>query len=77
MKKTVAVANCQACCGAYWLASAASEVVIAPSGALGEIGIVAAHTNNSAALEKEGVRVSSSRSTARPSSRIDPLNLVH
>ena len=57
-KKTVAVANCQACCGAYWLASAASEVVVAPSGSLGEIGIVAAHTDNSAALQKAGVSVS-------------------
>lgn len=57
-KKTVAVANCSALAGAYWLASAAKELVIAPSGEAGGIGIVTAHQDNSVALEKEGLRIS-------------------
>jgi signal peptide peptidase SppA len=56
-KKTVAVANCMAGSAAYWLASAADELVVAPSGAVGSIGIFAAHEDISAALEKEGVKV--------------------
>ena len=56
-KKTVAVANCMAGSAAYWLASAADELVVAPSGAVGSIGVFTAHEDISAALEKEGVKV--------------------
>jgi signal peptide peptidase SppA len=57
-KKTVAVANGLAASAAYWLASAANEIVIAPSSQIGSIGVFAAHEDLSAALEKAGVKIS-------------------
>jgi signal peptide peptidase SppA len=57
-KKTVAVANTLAASAAYWLASAADEVVITPSGSVGSIGVLAMHEDLSKALEAEGVKVS-------------------
>lgn len=57
-KKTISVVNTAAEAGAYWLASAAKELVVAPSGCLGAIGIVSAHEDNSVALEKSGLRIS-------------------
>lgn len=56
-KKTIAVANGEALSGAFWLASAAGELVVTPSGQVGSIGVVAMHEECSAALEKAGVRV--------------------
>ena len=56
-KKIVAVANTMAASAAYWLASAASELVVTPSGAVGSIGVWGAHEDWSQALEKEGVKV--------------------
>ena len=42
-KPIVAVANAYAASAAYWIASAADEVVITPSGEVGSIGVYAAH----------------------------------
>jgi signal peptide peptidase SppA len=56
-KKIIAVANSSAVAGAFWLASVAGELVVAPSGELGSIGIAAAHEDLSKALENEGVKV--------------------
>jgi signal peptide peptidase SppA len=56
-KKIVAVANCSALSAAFWLASAASELVVTPSGEVGSVGIYAVHDDYSGALEKAGIRV--------------------
>jgi signal peptide peptidase SppA len=40
---------------AYWLASAADEIMVAPSGEVGSIGVYTAHEDWSKALEAEGV----------------------
>jgi signal peptide peptidase SppA len=56
-KRVVAVADSLAASAAYWIASAAGEVVVTPGGDVGSIGVYALHTDESGALEKEGVRV--------------------
>lgn len=57
-KPIVAVANNMAASAAYWLASAADELVVTPSGEVGSIGVIAAHEDLSAALDRAGVKVS-------------------
>lgn len=57
-KPIVAVANNMAASAAYWLASACDELVCTPSGEVGSIGVIAAHEDLSAALEREGIKVS-------------------
>lgn len=52
-----AVANSLAASAAYWLASAADEVVVTPSGEVGSIGVLAMHEDISGMLEAEGVKV--------------------
>lgn len=56
-KPIVAVANGLAASAAYWLASAADELIVTPSGEVGSIGVFAAHQDVSAALEQEGIRM--------------------
>lgn len=56
-KKSVAVANGMAASAAYWLASAAGELVVTPSGQVGSIGVFIAHEDISKALEQEGLKV--------------------
>jgi signal peptide peptidase SppA len=53
----VAVANTIALSAAYWIASAADEIVVSPSGAVGSIGVYTVHEDVSAALEADGVNV--------------------
>lgn len=55
-KPIVAVANTKAGSAAYWLASQADEVVVTPSGAVGSIGVFAAHDDLSGAMEKAGIK---------------------
>ena len=55
-KPIVAVANSMAASAAFWIASAASEVVVIPSGLVGSIGIVAIHHDVSKQAENEGVK---------------------
>jgi signal peptide peptidase SppA len=57
-KKSIAVTNTLAASAAYWLAASCSEIVITPSGKVGSIGVFVAHEDLSAALEKEGVKIS-------------------
>jgi|GEM_PF-768249 len=57
-KKIIAIANGMAASAAYWLASAADEFVVTPTGAVGSIGVFAAHQDLSKALEAEGVKIS-------------------
>jgi signal peptide peptidase SppA len=56
-KKIIAVANTMSASAAYWLASSAGELIVTPSGAVGSIGVFAAHEDMSKALEAEGVKV--------------------
>lgn len=55
-KPIVAVANSLAASAAYWIASAADEVVVTPSGQVGSIGVYAAHEDISKMLEQEGIK---------------------
>lgn len=56
-KQIVAVANNLAASAAYWLASAAGEMVVTPSGEVGSIGVFAVHQDMSVALEQLGVKM--------------------
>ncbi|EBA18392.1 Periplasmic serine protease [Roseobacter sp. SK209-2-6] len=51
----VAVANSLAASAAYWIASAADELVVTPSGRVGSIGVYTMHDNLAVALEKAGI----------------------
>jgi capsid assembly protease len=75
-KKSIAVANVMAASAAYWLASAAGELVVAPSGAVGSIGVFSAHEDMSKALEQEGVKVTlvSAGKYKTDGSDIEPLS---
>ncbi|MEL6980646.1 MAG: S49 family peptidase [Pseudomonadota bacterium] len=53
----IAVASTTAASAAYWIASAADELVVTPSGEVGSIGVYMMHRDLSAALEAEGVAV--------------------
>ena len=55
-KRVVAVANSLAASAAYYIASAAEEVVVTPSGEVGSIGVFTAHQDLSKAAEAEGVK---------------------
>lgn len=55
-KRVVAVANHLAASAAYWIATAADEVVVTPSGEVGSIGVFAAHDDVSEAMSKAGVK---------------------
>ena len=55
-KPTTAVANHVAGSSAYWLASQADELVVSPSGQVGDIGVYAIHTDSSGADAKEGLK---------------------
>jgi len=55
-KPIVASANPRAASGAYWIASAADELVVTPSGDVGSIGVYTAHADLSAAQEKAGIK---------------------
>jgi signal peptide peptidase SppA len=55
-KPIVAVANTFAASAAYWIASAADELIVTPSGKVGSIGVLRAHEDISALQEKAGVK---------------------
>jgi len=56
-KRIVAVASEFAASAAYLIASAAAEIVVPRTGAVGSVGVVAAHTDFSGAMEKRGIAV--------------------
>lgn len=58
VKPVTAVANSLMASAAYWLGSAADEIVVTPSAIVGSIGVIAAHEDRSAMYEKLGVDVS-------------------
>jgi signal peptide peptidase SppA len=55
-KPIIAHVNATAASAAYWIASAADEIVVTPSGGVGSIGVFAVHEDISAALEKAGIK---------------------
>jgi signal peptide peptidase SppA len=55
-KPVVAVANHLMASAAYWIASAADEIVVTPSAQVGSIGVFSVHQDMSAAMEKDGVK---------------------
>lgn len=57
-KAIVAVADSMAASAAYWIASAADEIVVTPGGELGSIGVFAAHQDVSRLYDAEGVTMS-------------------
>ena len=57
-KPIIAVANSVTASAAYWIASAADELVVTPSGEVGSIGVLAVHEDMSRALDAAGVTVS-------------------
>lgn len=54
----MAIANHLAASAAYWIGSAADELVVTPSGEVGAIGVFAAHEDISKSLEMEGIAIS-------------------
>lgn len=64
-KPVVAVANTLAASAAFWIASQASEVVLAPNALVGSIGVVAVHQDLSKAFERMGVTTTFIASGAR------------
>jgi signal peptide peptidase SppA len=54
-KPIVAIANATMASAAYWIGSAADEVVVTPSGTVGSIGVYTVHTDTSKADEQAGV----------------------
>ena len=56
-KPVIAVANGLMASAAYWVSAAADEVVVAPSGEVGSIGVIAFHEDWSQWLENEGIAV--------------------
>jgi Periplasmic serine proteases (ClpP class) len=57
-KPIVAVVDHLMASAAYWIGTAAEEVVISPSGEAGSIGVFAVHEDWSKALDQEGIKVS-------------------
>lgn len=55
-KRIVAVADTYAASGAYWLATAAEEISVMPSGQVGSIGVYTVHDDFSKRLEMEGIK---------------------
>ncbi|MCZ4351540.1 S49 family peptidase [Roseovarius aestuarii] len=53
----VAMANTMAASAAYWIAMAADELVVTPSGQVGSIGVYMMHQEMSTRLAEEGVKV--------------------
>jgi len=56
IKPITAVANSLMASAAYWVGSAADQIVITPSGEVGSIGVVALHVDTSGADEKLGLK---------------------
>lgn len=55
-KPIVAQVNATAASAAYWIASAADEIIVTPSGQVGSVGVFGVHKDMSSALEKLGVK---------------------
>ena len=56
-KPVVALANPMMASAAYWIGSAARDLLVTPSALIGSIGVYTAHADMSQALAKEGIAV--------------------
>jgi len=56
-KPIIAFANSMAASAAYWIATAADEIVVTPGGMVGSIGVLTSHSDISAYLEAVGEKV--------------------
>lgn len=57
-KPIIAVANQLMASAAYWIGTAADELVVTPSGQVGSVGVFSVHNDMSAALDKAGLKLS-------------------
>ncbi len=57
-KPIVAVANHLMASAAYWIGTAADEIVVTPSADVGSVGVFAVHEDISGALEQDGIKIS-------------------
>lgn len=77
-KPVFAVANPYAASAAFWIGASAGKFYASKSGEVGSVGVMTAHENISAALEKEGVSVELMHSTDAPfkveGNRLAPLS---
>ena len=55
-KPITAVANYMAASAAYWIGTAADELVVSPSSEVGSVGVYAAHQDRSAEMASKGVK---------------------
>lgn len=55
-KPIIAHVNSRMSSAAYWIGSAADEIVVTPTGAVGSIGVLGIHEDVSGAMEKLGVK---------------------
>lgn len=65
-KPVIAMINPMAASAGYWMASAATRIVMTESGDTGSVGVIAEHVDISKALEANGETVTVIRSTASP-----------
>jgi len=56
-KPVVAVANQLMASAAYWIGTAADEVVVTPDAEVGSVGVFAVHQDMSKALEQDGIKM--------------------
>ncbi len=70
-KPVIAYASGDAASGAYWIASAADEIVVSETSALGSIGVVGIYRGKSAKESAETVEIVSSQS---PHKRLNPMS---
>lgn len=74
-KPTLAILTDAACSAAYLLASAARQIIVPDTGICGSIGVIAMHTDMSAALEDAGLKVTILKAGARKAdfNPVEPL----
>ena len=63
IKPVYAYTNKNCCSGAYWLASAASEIMASPESETGSIGVIVTHASYEKQLESEGIKITILRSS--------------
>ena len=66
-KRVITYVTGECCSGAYWLASATSEVIVAPASISGCLGVIVCGLDWTGALEKEGIKRITIRSSQTPS----------
>jgi signal peptide peptidase SppA len=75
-KRIVAYVDGMACSAAYWIASACDEIVTAPTGELGSIGVMLAWIDDRGALEAHGYKEIRFVSSQSPKKNPDPEGKV-